>query len=239
MLPTPSSLVSPWMAPREQSPPELPTRPDSPPQFFFFPPSRLCPSTGEMSPPPQSTSSRWTSIFPSCFSLKIYLLRKGSLLQYGPHSQTESRPPHNRLLKCCFIGHTAWYTVDNQYICSKKSTITVLGRLFLSRGYNTSTKRLILDWDGGRCGGEEPRWLGTEQVATFQGTLDRAWDATDRARNWRATESERGAQAGPHALKAPSPSLFIFQGREFATLETLPEAWYPGNCLVMGQPWLL
>lgn len=87
---------------------------------------------------------------------------------------------------------------------------------------------------GAGVGGEEPGWLGTEQEATFQGTLDRAWNATDRAQNWRATESERGAQAGPHALKAPSPSLFIFQGREFATLETLPEAWHPGNCLVMG-----
>lgn len=122
----------------------------------------------------------------------------------------------------CYPWRTAWHTAGDQYSCWKKSTPLVLVRLFLSRGYNLSIKRLVPAWDeaGERRRGAPLAELSAE-VAHSAVTQDRVRGATDPGPTLEASRKV----CTPHALKAPSLPLFPFQSREFATLETLPEAW--------------
>lgn len=134
------------------------------------------------SPLPPS-SSRLTSIYPSGFSFKNHLLREKALLDYGSHFQMESGALH-QLPMCCLIPVVIYGTLPGiQQVINtfkKKSTITVLVRLFLSRSHKRSAQRWTPDWDWRKEGRREsPDGSAISRGATYWGTLDREQGWTD------------------------------------------------------------
>ena len=145
-------------------------------------------------------------------------------LSQGPSASSECG-----LLPAAIRGTLPGIQQGINTVLEKQSTLTVLLRLFLSRGYNRSTKRLVPTWDGvggGEEGGAAPRWLSYQQRWHLRGYIRQGQGWNRPGPNAGGRDSQKGARKPPpYPLKAPSLSLFLFQSRESATLDTLPEAW--------------
>ena len=88
-------------------------------------------------------------------------------LRDGGRSPGLGQGPSASSARSCCLWRIAWHTAGDQYSGWKKSTSLALVRLFLSRGYNLSIRRLVPAWGeagawrrGARWQSHQQRWQG-------------------------------------------------------------------------------
>ena len=222
----PPPTASPYMEPRTWAPrlaqqgpalfPDLPSFPT-----FRFRAKEACLSCHHPCP----HLPLLTSIYPSGFSFKNHLPREKALLDYGSYFQMESGALH-QLPMCCLIPVVIYGTLPGiQQVINtfkKKSTMTVLVRLFLSRSHKRSAQRWTPDWDRSKGREEgEPRWFCYKQRGNLLGNTGQGTGVDRLSPNTRGWPSRKGLQTASHD-QMHLLSLLLFWGRDFATLETLP-----------------